>query len=135
MAAEPQRHVTEPATLTTFGGGKSLQPTLTITLSLGLVGNLLLGGAAVVAVIFLMMGWRSALIVTSALPLSAFMVLAGLRLLEIPIHQMSITGLIIALGLLIDNAIVIVDEVTHQLSEGRGRREAVSNSVRKAKHP
>ena len=95
-----------------------------------LVGNLLLGGAAVVAVILLMMGWRSALIVTSALPLSALMVLAGLRLLEIPIHQMSVTGLIIALGLLIDNAIVIVDEVTHQLREGCSPQQAVSKSVR-----
>ncbi len=46
-----------------------------------------------------------------SLPLSSLMVLAGMSFLDIPLHQMSITGLIIALGLLIDNAIVMVDEV------------------------
>ncbi len=91
--------------------------------------NLLMGGLAVIAVIFVLMGWRSALIVGSALPLSALMVLAGMRFLDIPVHQMSITGLIIALGLLIDNAIVIVDEVNIRLREGRSPADAVSSAV------
>ena len=72
-----------------------------------LLQNLALGAAAVVIVMLFMMGWRSALIVSLALPLSSLMVLAGMRLLRIPLHQMSVTGLIIALGLLIDNAIVM----------------------------
>ena len=96
----------------------------------GLLQNLLVGGLAVAAVILLMMGWRSALIVSSALPLSAMMVLAGMRFLEIPIHQMSVTGLIIALGLLIDNAIVVVDEVTEKLRHGHAPGSAVSQTVR-----
>lgn len=91
--------------------------------------NLLMGGIAVTAVIFVLMGWRSALIVGSALPLSALMVLAGMRFLDIPVHQMSITGLIIALGLLIDNAIVIVDEVNIRLRDGLKPAEAVSSAV------
>ena len=96
----------------------------------GLIINLLLGGTAVFLVILFMMGWRSAIVVGSALPLSAFMVLAGLRFLEIPIHQMSVTGLIIALGLLIDNAIVIVDDVTEKLRKGVSYADAVGRSVR-----
>jgi multidrug efflux pump subunit AcrB len=95
-----------------------------------LLTNLCLGAVAVMIVIFLMMGWRSAVVVGSALPLSALMVLTGMRLMEIPIHQMSITGLIIALGLLIDNAIVMVDEVALRLEEGDSPAEAVSHSVR-----
>ena len=94
-----------------------------------LQNNLFLGAAAVLVVILFMMGWRSALIVGTALPLSAFMVLSGLRWLEIPVHQMSITGLIIALGLLIDNAIVMVDEVSHRIREGRTPGNAVADSV------
>jgi len=94
-----------------------------------LVWNLLLGSLAVVAVIFVMMGWRSALIVGSALPLSSLMVLTGMRALEIPIHQMSVTGLIIALGLLIDNAIVVVDEITQKLKEGYTPADAVTKCV------
>ncbi|MEQ8790487.1 MAG: efflux RND transporter permease subunit [Pirellulaceae bacterium] len=92
--------------------------------------NLLIGAAAVIGVIFFLMGWRSALVVGVALPLSGLMVLTGMRVLEIPMHQMSITGLIIALGLLIDNAIVIVDEVQEKLKEGVPPGEAVGASVR-----
>ena len=91
--------------------------------------NLLLGAGAVVAVIGLMMGWRSAMVVGIALPLASLMVLTGLNFLGIPLHQMSITGLIIALGLLIDNAIVIVDEVNQKIREGKSRTSAVRESV------
>lgn len=94
-----------------------------------LLGNLVLGGLAVTIVIFFMMGWRNALIVGTALPLSSLMVVAGLRILDIPIHQMSVTGLIVALGLLIDNAIVMVDEVSTRLSEGESPAHAVRQSV------
>jgi multidrug efflux pump len=96
----------------------------------GLEVNLLLGMMLVVVVIFFMMGWRSAILVGSALPLASLMVLTGMRLLEVPIQQMSVTGLIIALGLLIDNAIVIVDETRRRLREGHTPRSAVDQSVR-----
>ncbi len=95
----------------------------------GLMRNLLFGAMAVATVIFVMMGWRSALIVSSALPLSALMVLSGMRFLDIPIHQMSVTGLIVALGLLIDNAIVMVDEVSIKLRAGQRPVAAVSSTV------
>lgn len=94
-----------------------------------LLGNLMLGGAAVFGVILFLMGWRSALIVGSALPLVSLVVLACLRILDIPIHQMSVTGLIIALGLLIDNAIVVVDEIGQELREGHSALEAVGKTV------
>lgn len=95
-----------------------------------LVENLALGAVAVVVVMFVVMGWRSALIISLALPLSSLMVLAGMQLLGIPMHQMSVTGLIIALGLLIDNAIVMVDEVRHQLHAGLSPPRAIERSVR-----
>ena len=95
-----------------------------------LVKNLLLGGVAVFLVIFLLMGIRSAIVVSLALPLAAMMVFFGMRTMNIQVHQMSITGLIIALGLLIDNAIVIVEETTIKLRQGLSRAEAVSQSVR-----
>lgn len=91
--------------------------------------NLFVGAAAVMLVIWLMMGWRSSLVVGSALPLASLIVLAGMRWMEIPIHQMSVTGLIIALGLLIDNAIVIVDEVAERIHAGASPGEAVAQSV------
>jgi len=95
-----------------------------------LLENLGLGAVAVVVVMFFMMGWRSALIVSLALPLSSLMVLAGMRALGIPMHQMSVTGLIIALGLLIDNAIVMVDEVQERLNLGMTPNESITRTVR-----
>jgi multidrug efflux pump subunit AcrB len=92
--------------------------------------NLFFGAVLVVLVIFFMMGWKSALLVGLALPLSSLMVLTGMHLLGIPIHQMSVTGLIIALGMLIDNAIIVVDDVRKRLGQGTAPAQAVAQSVR-----
>ncbi|MEM6471644.1 MAG: efflux RND transporter permease subunit, partial [Planctomycetota bacterium] len=92
--------------------------------------NLLIGAIGVMLVVWFLMGLRSAVVVALSLPLSALSVLFGLRVLEIPIHQMSVTGMIIALGLLIDNAIVAVDEVSAAIRSGKNRIEAVREMVR-----
>ncbi len=91
--------------------------------------NLLLGAVFVFISTAFLMGGKSALVVGSALPLSVLMVFGGMRLLSIPLHQMSLTGLVIALGMLIDNAIVIVDEMAHLLREGWPPHKAISQAV------
>lgn len=96
----------------------------------GLILNLVLGGALVFLVTLVMMGWRSAIIVGTALPLSILMVFGWMRVMNIPLHQMSITGSIVALGILIDNGIVMVDEVTNHLRRGLPARDAISKSVK-----
>ena len=95
-----------------------------------LIFNLLLGAILVFSVTVIMMGWRSALIVGSALPLSVLMVFGWMNWLDIPLHQMSITGLIVALGILIDNAIVMVDEVQNQLRQGINKKAAIKDSIK-----
>ena len=95
----------------------------------GLFKNLLLGVICVVGSTLLLMGWKSALVVSSALPLSVLMVFGGMRILDIPLHQMSVTGLVIALGILIDNAVVVVDEVQQELKRGIDPKQAISRSV------
>ncbi|QDV06200.1 Cobalt-zinc-cadmium resistance protein CzcA [Planctomycetes bacterium Poly30] len=95
-----------------------------------LVFNFLFGAVLVMVVLFFTMGWRSAILVGTALPLTTLMVLQGLRTIGVPLHQMSVTGMIIALGLLIDNAIVVVDEVRHRLQRGDDRAEAVGAAVK-----
>jgi len=94
-----------------------------------LSGNLLLGAAVVVLVVFFGLGWRAALIVGAALPLSAGATLFGLTFFGQQIHQMSIFGMIIAIGLLIDNAIVVTDEIQKRLARGEARRDAVAAAV------
>ncbi len=94
-----------------------------------LIINLLLGAFLVFCVTLFMMGWRSALIVGTALPLSLLMVLGWMKTIGIPLHQMSITGLIVALGLLIDTAIVVVDEVNNHLKAGMKPEAAIAKAV------
>ncbi len=95
-----------------------------------LARNLGLGAAIVGAVTVLSLGLRSATVVSAALPLSLAMALAGMQVLGVPLHQTSVTGLIIALGLLIDNAIVVVDDLAARLRTGSAPGEAVREGVR-----
>ncbi|MEM8683123.1 MAG: efflux RND transporter permease subunit [Pseudomonadota bacterium] len=91
--------------------------------------NLLLGAAVVMLVVLLGLGWRAAMIVGLALPLSASATLFGFTFVGQQIHQMTIFGMIIAIGLLIDNAIVVTDEIKKRLLDGEDRRHAVANTV------
>ena len=95
-----------------------------------LLKNLGISALAVVTLVLLLMGWRCMIVVAVSLPLSALLVVCGLRILEIPIHQMSVTGLIVALGLLIDNAIVMVEEVRSRIFAGAKPLVAVTDSVK-----
>ncbi len=95
-----------------------------------LAANLAMGAGVVMLVIFLTMGWRAALIVGAALPLTAAMVLFTMSFSGFALHQMSIFGMIIALGLLIDNAIVVVDEVRKRRKAGEAPAAAVAECVR-----
>ena len=100
-----------------------------------LMGSLALSTGALVVIVALMMGWRCMVVIAVSLPLSACVVVCGLRLLSIPIHQMSITGLILALGLLIDNAVVIVEEVRARLFAGKNPLVAMLSAVRQLRLP
>ena len=98
-------------------------------------GNLALGVALVVGVLFVTMGWRAAAIVALMLPLTSLLSLAALDRLGVTIHQMSVTGLIVALGLLVDAAIVTTDDIRRRLAEGAPRLAAVRGAVRRLAAP
>ena len=57
------------------------------------------------------------------------MVFGWMKLMGIPLHQMSIKGLIVTLGILIDNEIVMVDEVTNHLKNDFKPIDAITNNV------
>ncbi len=97
--------------------------------------NMAIGVALVVAVLFITLGPRSALIVAMVLPVVTLASIATLNALAVPIHQMSVTGLIVALGLLVDAAIVMTDEVGKRLRAGLSRLDAVAGSVRRLTMP
>ena len=96
----------------------------------GLAKNLLMSAGIVFVVLFFTMGWRSALVVGSAIPLTVALVLILFKVFGHPLHQMSVTGLVISLGLLIDNAIVVVDDFDQMRARGSSRAQAIDKSLR-----
>lgn len=96
----------------------------------GLAINLVYSALIVFGVLFFLMGWRSAIAVGLALPLTVCLVLIIFNVFNIPLHQMSVTGLVISLGLLIDNAIVVVDEYQQKRLSGVAKLAAMDDSVR-----
>ena len=96
----------------------------------GLVGSLLLGFIIILLVLMLTLGLRNALIVSLSLPLTALFTLTCMKFVGLPIHQMSVTGLVVALGIMVDNAIVIVDAIAQRRQQGLSRVEAVSATLK-----
>lgn len=97
--------------------------------------NMAIGIALVVAVLFVTLGFRAAAIVAVVLPVVSLATLASMNFIGLPIHQMSVTGLIVALGLLVDAAIVMVDEVRQRLGRGMERAAAVGEATSRLAAP
>ncbi len=95
----------------------------------GFFFNLLQGLVLVGLVVLLAVGFRPAIIVILAIPIS---VLMGIFLLDISkygIQQLSIAGLVIALGLLVDNAIVVTENITRFMKLGYRPEEAAAKGT------
>lgn len=73
---------------------------------------------ALVALTLLPLGLRAALIVMAAIPLSLALGITGLAFLGYSLNQISIAGFVVALGLLVDDAIVVVENIARHLREG-----------------
>ena len=101
----------------------------------GVLQNMAIGTSLVIAVLFFTLGWRAAFIVAMVIPFAAMVSIAGLQAAGIPIHQMSITGLIVALGLLVDGAIVMTDDVRKRLQAGADKLAAVDGAVKRLTVP
>jgi multidrug efflux pump subunit AcrB len=77
-----------------------------------------------VAITLLPLGGRAALVVMISIPLSLAIGLVMLNFLGYNINQLSIVGLVVALGLLVDDSIVVVENIERWLREGHSRMEA-----------
>ncbi|MEO1639261.1 MAG: efflux RND transporter permease subunit [Pseudomonadota bacterium] len=127
-----REELAEGATLIPVGMTETLmfdQSTYTIDRLAEVGTNMAIGVALVVAVLFVTLGVRAAAIVALVLPVVSLATLATMNFIGLPIHQMSVTGLIVALGLLVDAAIVMVDEVRQRLGRGMSRIDAVGDAT------
>lgn len=94
-----------------------------------LTKNLAFTAVIVLLTLVFFQGLRPAAVIALALPLTCLGTLALMRPLDISLQQMSVTGLIIALGLLIDNPIVVIDHYQRLRRENLGMLEAIRKSV------
>ena len=77
-----------------------------------------------VALTLLPLGLRAASLVMISIPLSLAMGLAGLYAIGYSLNQLSIAGFVVALGLLVDDSIVVVENIARFLREGHSRERA-----------
>ncbi|MGE5812164.1 MAG: efflux RND transporter permease subunit, partial [Ignavibacteria bacterium] len=85
---------------------------------------------ALVSITLLPLGYRAAIIVMISIPLSLSMGVTLINLLGINLNQLSIVGFVVALGLLVDDSIVVVENIERWLREGHTRLEAVLKGTR-----
>ncbi|OEJ99942.1 efflux RND transporter permease subunit [Roseivirga misakiensis] len=91
--------------------------------------NIIFGVILVVTVLLFFLGTRNSLFVGMAIPLSMFMALMILGLAGITINTMTLFGLIMALGMLVDNGIVVVENVYRLMEEGLSPMAATRRGV------
>src|SRR6185369_14646086 len=79
---------------------------------------------ALVSLTLLPLGWRAASIVMVSIPLSLAFGLTVLYFVGYSLNQISIAGFVVALGLLVDDSIVVVENIARYLREGHSRVKA-----------
>jgi multidrug efflux pump subunit AcrB len=85
---------------------------------------------ALVAITLLPLGLRAAGVVMISIPLSLAIGVSTLHLLGYSLNQISIAGFVVALGLLVDDSIVVVENIARFLREGHSRMEAAVLATR-----
>jgi multidrug efflux pump subunit AcrB len=99
------------------------------------VNNLLQAIGIVLVVMLVFLGLRTGLVVASLIPMTMIMSLMVMGFFNIGIDQMSLASLIIALGMLVDNAIVMSESIMVQMAEGKPARQAAIDSAQELKIP
>ncbi|MDG1044067.1 MAG: efflux RND transporter permease subunit, partial [Flavobacteriaceae bacterium] len=100
-----------------------------------LVNNIIFGILLVVTVLMFFLGFRNALFVGFAIPMSMFMSFVVLSLLGYTLNTMILFGLIMGLGMLVDNGIVVVENVYRLMSEGVPRVQAAKQGISEIAFP
>ncbi len=100
-----------------------------------LENNILTGLILVVLVLIVFMGWRTSIIVGFAIPMSMLISFTVLQMLGYTLNMVVLFSLIMALGMLVDNAIVIVENIFRHVQLGYGRIEAAMKGASEVAWP
>lgn len=85
---------------------------------------------SVMAVVVLFLGWRTGMVVGAIVPLTIFATLIAMSFLGVQLQTVSIAAIILALGLLVDNGIVIAEDIERRMQAGEDRRHACEEAGR-----
>lgn len=92
--------------------------------------NLVVGGLLAVAVVFLFLGnWRSTVIAAITIPVSIITSFLVMKALNFTLNTMSLLALSLAVGLLIDDAIVVIENIVRHLESGKSKERAASEGT------
>jgi len=97
---------------------------------LGSLGIDFMIAIALVLITLIPLGWRAALVVMVAIPVSLGIGIVIMNLLGYSLNQLSIVGLVVALGLLVDDSIVVVENIERWLRDGHTRQTAVIQATK-----
>ena len=97
--------------------------------------NLAMSVSIVVVVLALFMGWRAAVVVGSTLLLTVLGTLLFMKFFSIEMERISLGALIIAMGMLVDNAIVVAEGMQTAMKRGLSSREAATEAASKTQVP
>ena len=104
------------------------QPDLVVAAVDGALSNVYQTLGIVLAVVILFLGLRTGMIVGSFVPITMLMGLIIMRRFDIELERVSIVSAIVALGMLVDNAIVVAEDIRSRLERGQERRAACIDS-------
>ncbi|MDX2511862.1 MAG: efflux RND transporter permease subunit [Desulfobacterales bacterium] len=113
----------------------TFQPELISKSVKGMVSNVYQSVAIVVTVVMLLLGFRTGLIVGSFIPFVMLFGVVMMGVLGIEMQRISLATMIIALGMFVDNAIVVSDSIKVNMESGMDRKEAVLKSGRSLSLP
>ncbi|MDE0888345.1 MAG: multidrug efflux RND transporter permease subunit [Phycisphaerales bacterium] len=92
-------------------------------------------GLVVIVVFVFLQSWRTTIIPIIAIPVSLVATFAVLAAFGFSINTLTLLGLVLAVGLVVDDAIVVVENVERQLEKGLGRREAAIAAMKEVTPP
>lgn len=92
--------------------------------------NLLVGGVLAILVIFLFMkDLRSPWLIVITIPLSLIVTLLAFYLLDISLNIISLSGLVLGIGMIVDNSIIVIDNISQKWEQNMPLREAIAQAV------
>lgn len=96
----------------------------------GAASNLLVGGILAILIMFLFLrNWRPTLAISLAIPISVIATFVSLYLANFSLNLMTIGGLALGVGMLVDNSIVVIENIYRHLEMGKNRIQAASDGA------